>query len=70
MSTDEKVGTHGRALTYRTPEIVRLGDALEVTGGDEGILSDGSPKPKGYKDVEVGAADPTGGVEDVVDSTR
>ena len=37
---------------YNSPEIVRLGEALELTTGSPDLpLSDARPKPNGYKDI-------------------
>jgi hypothetical protein len=53
---DRKGGTR----PYSQPEIVKLGHARELTGGDEdGIVSDGGMKPKGYKDVPSTGPTPT-----------
>jgi hypothetical protein len=41
-------------MSYTSPEIVNMGKARELTAGNlDEILSDGSPKPNGYKDVEI-----------------
>ena len=51
MST--KPETYGaEENTYGSPEIVYVGDVMEITGGNGGPLTDGKPKPNGYQDVE------------------
>ncbi len=61
MSSTEKHAKVRHKERYDAPEIVRLGAALELTAGNpDEILSDGSPKPNGYKDVEIRSSVPPG----------
>ena len=51
MSADEKKENTDRKDQYSAPEIVRLGDALELTEGGGDPLSDGYTNPKTYKEA-------------------
>jgi hypothetical protein len=53
MSTNEQNDGAEEKRIYRSPEMVRMGDALELTAGKPDLpLTDGSMKPNGYKDIE------------------
>jgi hypothetical protein len=52
MSASEKDRKVEERQRYTSPEVVVLGDVRELTAGNEdGVVSDGGMKPKGYKDV-------------------
>ena len=46
---EKKQNTDGQE--YNSPEIVRLGDAQELTAGGEGTLADGNLQVPHWKDV-------------------
>ena len=50
MSANEKKDSVDKKEFYGSPEIVRMGDAVELTAGrPEGEVSDGGMKPNGYQ---------------------
>lgn len=47
-----KDGRQMHRRIYQSPELIELGQAIELTGhSDTGIVSDGGLKPNGYKEV-------------------
>ncbi len=54
MSANEKQDSANRKERYSSPEIVRLGDVVELTEGGGDPLSDGYSNPKTYKDAPGG----------------